>query len=146
MTALNYLLAGCVLQAASLHQLPPELVVAIIKVEGGIPGMMSRNRNNTEDLGVMQINSGAWLPVVAQAHFANDRQAAYIRLRDDACYNVQVGTWILRQAIDKAPNDFWKGVGYYHSTTPLYNQRYQKKVLSAWGQLFVGDRMRGKLD
>ena len=135
--SLSALLASCVLQAASVHQLPPELVVAIIKVEGGAPGTVAKNSNRTEDLGVMQINTGAWLDLVARAHFAGDKQAAYVRPRDDACYNVQIGSWILRQAINQSPGDLWQGVGRYHSATPIYNQRYQQKVQFVWRKLFV---------
>ncbi|MCD4500504.1 lytic transglycosylase domain-containing protein [Chromobacterium vaccinii] len=142
---LSALLAACVLQAANLHQLPTELIVAIIKVEGGAPGTVAKNSNRTEDLGVMQINTGVWLELVARAHFAGDKQAAYARLRDDGCYNVQVGSWILRQAIDQSPGDFWHGVGRYHSATPIYNQRYRKKVQLAWKQLFAQDSSNAAL-
>lgn len=136
MSALAATLAACVMQAASVQQLPPELLVSIIKVEGGAPGVASKNSNSTEDLGVMQINTGAWLDLVARAHFNGDRAVAYRRLRDDPCYNVQVGAWILRRAIDQSPGDVWQGVGRYHSATPVYNQRYRELVQRAWLRLF----------
>jgi soluble lytic murein transglycosylase-like protein len=137
MAALSALLAACVLQAAHVQQLPPELLVAIIQVEGGAPGVTASNRNRTEDLGVMQVNTGAWLDLVARAHFNGDRRQAYRRLRDDACYNVQVGAWILRRAIDAAPTDAWRGVGRYHSATPALNLRYRQRVQNAWRRLFL---------
>lgn len=136
MPTLSSVLATCVIQAASVHQLPPELLVAVIKVEGGAPGIAAKNRNRTEDLGVMQINTGAWLDLVARAHFNGDRDQAYLKLRDDACYNVQVGAWILHRSIKKSAGDIWHGVGRYHSATPSYNQRYQVRVQQAWSSLF----------
>lgn len=142
MASLSALVTACVLQAAAIHQLPPELVVAVIKVEGGAPGTVAKNSNRTEDLGVMQINTGAWLSLVARAHFDGDKQAAYVRLRDDACYNIQVGSWILRGAINQSAGDIWQGVGRYHSATPVHNQRYQRKIQSAWHTLFGGGLQR----
>ncbi|CNI51633.1 lytic transglycosylase domain-containing protein [Yersinia mollaretii] len=136
MSTLSSVLAACVIQAASVHQLPPELLVAVIKVEGGAPGIAAKNRNRTEDLGVMQINTGAWLDLVARAHFNGDRDQAYLRLRDDACYNVQVGAWILQRSIKQSEGDLWHGIGRYHSATPVHNQRYQARVQKAWGSLF----------
>jgi soluble lytic murein transglycosylase-like protein len=139
MPALNAVLLSCVLQAASVQQLPPELLISVIKVEGGAPGVVAKNSNKTEDLGVMQVNTGAWLPLVARAHFAGDRISAYQRLRDDGCYNIQVGAWILRRAIDQEKGDLWQGVGRYHSATPMYKQRYSALVQRAWNKLFPSD-------
>ncbi|CRY56497.1 MULTISPECIES: lytic transglycosylase domain-containing protein [Yersinia] len=136
MSTLSSVLAACVMQAASVHQLPPELLVSVIKVEGGAPGVAAKNRNRTEDLGVMQINTGAWLDLVARAHFAGDRDQAYIKLRDDPCYNVQVGAWILQRSIKQSNGDLWHGIGRYHSATPVHNQRYQALVQKAWVSLF----------
>ncbi|PRP70946.1 lytic transglycosylase [Chromobacterium amazonense] len=135
MLELNAILTSCVLQAASIHQLPPQLIAAVMQVEGGRSGTVSKNGNGTEDLGVMQINTGAWLGLVARAHFSGNRQKAYIKLRDDACYNVQVGSWILKRAIQQGGGDIWRGVARYHSATPQYNERYQRKVKSAWREL-----------
>lgn len=136
MANLSSILATCVVQAANVHQLPPELLVSIIKVEGGAPSIVAKNKNNTEDLGVMQINTGAWLELVANAHFSGDKNQAYIVLRDDGCYNIQVGAWILNQAIKKSKGDIWHGIGRYHSATPEHNQRYQVSVKKAWSSLF----------
>ena len=140
MPALGSLLLSCVLQAASTQQLPPQLLISVIKVEGGAPGVVAQNTNQTQDLGVMQVNTGAWLDVVARAHFAGDRGLAYARLRDDGCYNIQVGAWILRRAIDQEGGDVWQGVGRYHSATPAYKQQYTGLVQHAWVRLFSTGR------
>lgn len=136
MSVLSAMLAACVIEAASVQQLPPKLLVSIIKVEGGRPGTASKNTNQTEDLGVMQINTGAWLDLVARAHFDGNRTKAYRQLRDDGCYNIHVGSWILRRAIDQSKGDFWHGVGRYHSATPVHNARYQAKVKKTWLRYF----------
>lgn len=134
--SLSSVLAACVIDAAAVHDLPPKLLVSIIKVEGGKPGTVAINKNKTEDLGVMQINTGVWLDLVARAHFEGDHSQAYRQLRDDGCYNIHVGTWILRRAIDQSRGDFWHGVGRYHSATPVHNARYQEKVKQAWIKYF----------
>jgi len=45
----------------------------------------------------------------------------------DPCINVQVGAWILSQAIADSDH-YWQGVGNYHSHTLTFNQRYQQQV------------------
>ncbi|HFS8112819.1 TPA: lytic transglycosylase domain-containing protein [Enterobacter asburiae] len=133
---LTSVLVSCVMEAAFIYDLPPKLVVSIIKVEGGKIGLVSKNKNKTEDLGIMQINTGAWLNLVARAHFNDNRALAYRELRDNGCYNIHIGSWILRRSIDQSKGDFWHGVGRYHSATPVHNIRYQAKVRHAWTKYF----------
>lgn len=61
--------------------------------------LASRNKNGTEDLGIMQINTGAWLNLISHSFFDGNNEKAYIRLRDDGCFNIYVGAWILGRAI-----------------------------------------------
>ena len=124
-TLSSYFLA-CLLNAASLQGLPPQLVLGVADVENGAVGLASKNSNGTEDLGIMQINTGVWLKPVADMHFKGDEKAAYKALRDDGCYNIQIGTWILKQAVADADGNYFEGVGIYHSRTPKYKKRYQK--------------------
>ncbi len=35
----------------------------------------------------------------------------------------------MRQGLDEARGDFWRGVGYYHSHTPEHKANYLRKVL-----------------
>lgn len=130
--SLTSVLASCVMEAAAIYELPPKLIVSIIKVEGGKIGTVSNNKNNTQDLGIMQINTGAWLNIISRAHFNGNRTLAYQQLRDNGCYNIHIGSWILRRSIDQGNGDFWYGVGRYHSATPVHNIRYQAKVKQAW--------------
>jgi hypothetical protein len=117
----------CIEAAASVHRLPPAVVVILLSVEGGSLGRVSQNTNRTVDIGPMQVNS-IWLPVVAK-HWHASPDDTFVALRDNFCANVEAGTWILRQAMDDAQGDFWNGVGFYHSHDPGYKADYLRKVL-----------------
>jgi len=136
--AVTAVLLSCVLQASSAVQVPPELLISVMSVEGGEIGTVAHNRNATEDLGLMQINTGAWLDLVARAQFDGDRRQAYLRLRDDGCYNIEVGAWILSRAIADENGDLWAGVGRYHSSTPALQINYTARVKQAFRRLFSG--------
>jgi len=131
-------LLSCVLQASSAVHVPPQLLVSVMSVEGGEIGVVAHNRNATEDLGLMQVNTGAWLGLVARADFQGDQRQAYLRLRDDGCYNIEVGAWILSRAIDDEGGNVWAGVGRYHSSTPVLKASYAARVKRAYQRLFPG--------
>ncbi|HCB9839863.1 TPA: lytic transglycosylase domain-containing protein, partial [Escherichia coli] len=90
---------ACVISASSVNNIKPELLLSVMAVEGGQPGSVSVNKNGSQDLGVMQINTRAWLNLVSQTFFNGDNQSAYTKLKDDACFNISVGAWILRHSI-----------------------------------------------
>ncbi|SFK90781.1 hypothetical protein SAMN05444581_1511, partial [Methylocapsa palsarum] len=69
----------CLLAAASVHHVPPGLLIILLNVENGSLGKVSPNKNKTVDIGPMQVND-AWVPKVA-AHWGSTRQAAYAALR-----------------------------------------------------------------
>jgi len=118
---------ACILAAARVHQLPPAMLVILLNVEGGSLGRVSRNTNDTVDIGPMQVNQ-IWIPLVA-AHWHAAAASTFRALRDDFCANVEAGAWILRQGLDEAGGDFWRGVGYYHSHDPDEKTRYLQAVL-----------------
>lgn len=101
--------AICIAYTAARFDLPANLIMSILKTEGGRVGTESRNSNGTYDLGPMQINT-IWLPVL-KGH-GIERAA----LRDDGCLNVWVGGWILRSGLNSSGN-YWRGVGRYNSAT-----------------------------
>lgn len=119
---------GCILAAADVHRLPPAMLVILLDAEGGSLGRVSRNTNNTVDIGPMQVNQ-IWLPAIA-AHWHASRAASFRALRDNFCANVEAGAWILRQGLDEAHGDFWRGVGDYHSHDPGYRRAYLRSVLT----------------
>jgi hypothetical protein len=55
---------ACMALVASLYGLPPRVLPSIQAVEGGRLGTVHQNRNGSEDLGVMQVNT-LLLPALA---------------------------------------------------------------------------------
>lgn len=125
----------CLVEASVVNQVPAEIVTSIISVEGGKHGAANYNKNSTQDLGIMQINTGAWLPLISQTFFL-DEMSAYDALKNDDCFNIQVGTWILGYSIYLEGGDLWRGVGRYHSNTPKLKENYAKKVKEKYLSLF----------
>jgi hypothetical protein len=125
--------AACIYAAAQRADLPPPLLMSVLRVEAGHEGTRSHNRNGTDDLGPGQINS-AWLDLVARAA---DRPKEEIEqlLQWDGCFNIKVTAGILRHEIDQAP-DFWTGVGHYHSHRPAECLKYIGRVVETARRLF----------
>lgn len=111
--------AYCVVAAARRYELPPSIILAIMKTENGAVGQAIRDPNGTYDVGPMQINS---------SNFYLFR--GYItpwQLRNNLCANIYAGAWILKDSINRA-GSFWAGVGDYHSHTPARRIRYEQRV------------------
>lgn len=127
----------CVHAAAQRFSVPPSLIRAIMRVEGGRTGQLSPNRNGSFDIGPMQINS-LWLPEIER------RGGSLELIRDHRCANIHFGTWLLARelsGLDPARIDrevFWRAVGNYHSRTPPLNRRYAERVWQAWMALQAG--------
>lgn len=118
--------ANCFEQAGARYGVSPVLLSAISRVESnGNPLARNVNRDGSEDLGHMQINS-RWLRVLAS--YGIDRQSLL-----DPCLNTHVGAWILSQNI-RAHGYRWEAVGAYNASSPgkriLYAHRVAK-VLKA---------------
>ena len=56
---------ACMAAAAAFYHLPPRVLPSIQLVEGGRAGVVSRNSDGSEDLGLMQVNS-IWIPALAE--------------------------------------------------------------------------------
>lgn len=130
----------CVMQAASLQRVPYQIVLGFLKTEGGKLGSEVRNMDGSYDLGPMQINDRTWLSKLAQLHFRGDVAAARESVRDNGCYNVNVGMWIYKQYVDEADGNLAEAVGYYNSHTPVHKQAYQRRFASAFLSLFGNKR------
>jgi hypothetical protein len=120
------MIEGCLKAAAELHQVPAGLLALLLSVEDGRLGGVSQNTNGTVDIGPMQVND-TWVPKIA-GHWRASYEAAYRALRDNFCANVEGGAWILRQALDEAHGDLWKGVALYHSHDPVRKLEYMRLV------------------
>ena len=96
--------AFCFSRAGLVYNISPQLLEAIARVESGLdPSAFNRNRDGSCDYGLMQINS-RW----------QEGLSGNWRYLSDPCYNVLVGTWILRQCMDRYGYT-WDAVSCYHS-------------------------------
>lgn len=117
--------ATCIDNAAKANHVQVTLLRGILATEGGQVGQIHQNNNGSYDMGPAQINS-TWLSKLAEMGISKDQ------VINDGCLNVNIGAWILSQAMQGAdpnqPAQFWQHVGNYNSNTPAYNQRYAALV------------------
>jgi Transglycosylase SLT domain len=126
---------ACMAAAAAFYHLPPRVLPSIQAVEGGQPGLVQMNSNQTADLGVMQVNT-IWVQPLAQyAHMSPSVVMA--RLKSDPCFNIAAAAAIMRYALTEAHGNLMVAIGYYHSHTPTLSQEYQQKVMAAAMAMFV---------
>ena len=126
---------ACMLRGAQMYRLPIELLRAVALTEGGETGTVSRNRNGSVDMGVMQVNS---VHLSSAPHNFKARGITAQQLINDDCVNIAAGASILRYEIDRAAN-FWSGVAHYHSKSPYYASIYLAKVVRHLRAMGVGD-------
>lgn len=125
--------ATCLLMAAQTYNVPPAVMVGIMRVEGGRVGQsVGPNDNGTFDLGPMQINT-MWMPKLSQ-YWKVSQSTALRMVKDDACINVNVAAWILRQRLNESGN-LTLAIAHYHSKTPRFGYVYARKVIGAMRQM-----------
>lgn len=125
--AASKILAACLMLASQTYSVPPAVLVGIYKAEGGTVGQEVSNTNGSFDMGPMQINT-IWLPELA-GRWGVSEDTARKWIRDDACTNVGVAAWILRSHMDET-GSLSQAIAHYHSRTPSYGGKYQKRVIS----------------
>ncbi len=109
----------CFKQAGETYRISPELLCAIARVESGLnPSAINQNTNGSYDYGLMQINS-SWKKSLG---------GRWQRL-SDPCYNVMVGSWILRQCMNRYGYS-WDGVACYHTGKGLSDTHKGKQKLA----------------
>lgn len=117
----------CINSAAYEYHVPAKLIIAVLNVEDGKVGQAVKNTNGTYDLGPMQINS-SWKNTLSQ------RNISLQQVRNDACTNIKVGTWILSKNIADG-NDLFDGIGDYHSHTTKLNKQYSYQIRLRYTEL-----------
>jgi soluble lytic murein transglycosylase-like protein len=122
----------CFEQAAVYQGVNPSILRAVAWHESkGDPAAINRNANGSIDVGQLQINS---------IHFGDlKRQGIPHHALTDACVNVYVAAWLLKQKMVKYGNT-WRAVGAYHSESPKERDAYARsiqKILVTWGELQV---------
>lgn len=126
-------LLRCMLLAAAVYHLPPRVLPVIARLEGGHPGLVRPDANDTADYGLMQVNS-VWLDAIARrARLGRDETRR--RLIDDPCFSIAAAAFILRADIDRA-GTLMRGIGDYHSATPALNAAYRARALELARHMF----------
>lgn len=120
---------------ASVYQLPPRVLPSIQSVEGGRVGLARPNRNGSEDLGLMQINT-LWVGPLAR-YTGWPEAVVRDRLLHDPCFNIAAAGLILRTYLNETKGDVLRAVGNYHSHTPALNLGYQARVVNAARLIFA---------
>jgi hypothetical protein len=137
--AIPYL--ACMALVASIYHLPPRALPAIHAVEGGKPGTIHHNKNGTDDLGVMQVNT-RWLPALS-AYTGLPPEVVRARLIEQPCFNIAAAGAILKSYLVEAHNELLPAIGYYHSHSPLLHDRYRALVTKAAAGLFGNSASSG---
>ncbi|HYZ61939.1 MAG TPA: lytic transglycosylase domain-containing protein [Acetobacteraceae bacterium] len=125
---------ACMAATAVFYSLPPRVLPAIQAVEGGRVGMVHRNTDGSDDLGLMQVNT-RWVPVLA-AVTREPAAAIRVRLIEDPCFNIAAAGAILRTYLNEAQGDLELAVGFYHSHTPTLRQAYLERVMRSARAMF----------
>ena len=119
---------SCIMLSASAYNVPSDVLLAIHKVEGGYNGAVIENTNGTVDMGAMQINS-LWIETLSK-EWDLPWSEVKERLISDSCTSASVAGWILSENLKDTGGDMQKSIGWYHSRTPKYRDKYIKKVLA----------------
>lgn len=117
------------MMVSSFHHLPANVLPSIQQVEGGRPSLVSQNKNGTQDLGVMQINT-RWIEPLRRTT-GESGATVYKRLKEDSCYNIAVAGAIMKLYLRETNGDLMQAIGNYHSHTPHLNNQYQLKIIKA---------------
>lgn len=141
----------CWQDAAMRYGQPIDLLYAIARVEtGNKSGIVSKpNKNETYDIGLMQINS-SHLPMLkkrlafefwpgAPEAIAN-KPVTQSLLLADACVNLHVGAWILSEAIKRHGYN-WVGIGAYNAGSMSKRAIYARKVIGMYQRILQERRM-----
>lgn len=123
----------CLYVSAEKFQIPPLLLMAVRKVEGGQIGQKKKNKDLSYDHGPMQINT-FWT-----ARFQRWYGISPDRIASDICLNIDAAAYVLRYELNRAKGDFWLGVGRYHSPSPSRTRWYQRQIYMASESIRKGD-------
>lgn len=130
----------CARKASATYRVPLAAVLVVLDVERGWVGAEQPNTRedgsvHSHDLGPMQINDAAWGRRLAEAGISREQ------VRDDACINIHVGTWILAGHIADLAHErattpgeiplLAEAILRYHSRTRRFQDRYADLVRAA---------------
>lgn len=128
--------ANCWEASAEKYGIDPYLLAAIARVESSFnPKAYAVNKDGTEDIGIMQINTKVLREV---ERFGITREKLF-----EPCINIDVAAWKLASHF-RNYGVTWFAVGAYHSKTPTFNRVYQMKVYLAFLNLTGGTHIGGR--
>lgn len=113
---------ACVQTIAQARGLPASVLYGILEQEGGKPGLVRTNKNQSKDVGVTQINT-RWLDELRKKYGIRMEQ-----VRDDPCFAVDVSGYILQIEMKRTKGDFWRAIGNYHSRSPEHHWKYLNQI------------------
>jgi soluble lytic murein transglycosylase-like protein len=119
---------GCWDSAGKTYGVDPWLLMAVAKVESSFKAnAINKNKNNSYDIGMMQINS-FWLPTLAKYGISSKDLL-------NPCTSVFVGSWIMAQNIKRFGFN-QDGIGAYNSPGNItIRRRYAQAVYKAYSKL-----------
>ena len=125
---------ACMALVAQVYHLPPRVLPAMQAADEGGPGQVYTNRDGSEDLGIMRVNS-RWISPLAKY---TGLPAAKVRdrLLFDPCFNIAAAGSILRTNLNETEGDLLRAVGNYHSREAGASLSYQDRVAAAADRLF----------
>lgn len=111
---------NCWIDAGEKYGIDPKLLYVIAQKESGLnPRAKNVNTDSSTDVGLMQINS-FWFPHLAKRGISQDQLW-------DACTNVHVGAWVLKQSMS-VYGKTWRAVGAYNAGTGKSPEREQLRA------------------
>lgn len=132
--------SSCIRAASQGYEVHPDILYAILLVEGGTVGANSKpNENGSYDIGPFQINSMHRSKLISMGISEEE-------LRDNGCLNAAVAAWHLHSVLTpdvlgsvKDEDSYLSAIARYHSATPKYNLIYAKKLKAAFAYLYSQD-------
>jgi soluble lytic murein transglycosylase-like protein len=131
--------ARCFEQSGHKYAVSPYLLIAIAKTESSLNShAINTNNDGSRDIGIMQINT-FWFEILRQ--YAIEPEDLF-----HTCLNIDVGAWVLAQAIQQYGYT-WTAVGAYNTGKPTnrnlqahqqYIQRVQERLCTGAGDGFDG--------
>lgn len=120
---------ACLAAAERRHGLQPGITSAIAQVESGLNprAVNDANRNGTQDVGLMQINS-VHLPRL-RADYGIEREKLF-----NPCVNAFAGAQVLAQALERTGGAIKPALSIYNTGRPdsTVGAAYAQRVLSRW--------------
>ncbi|OPY80233.1 MAG: Transglycosylase SLT domain protein [Syntrophorhabdus sp. PtaU1.Bin153] len=116
--AAPYVAAFCFEEAGERYGISPQLLWAVAKTESNFnAAAVNYNNNGSFDYGIMQINS-SWYKELGVDRWMH---------LGDACYNVNVGAWILSKCVQRHGYT-WAAVGCYNGASVGNKVNYANRI------------------